>query len=113
MTTEQIRHWVCAATDVPVGHAVRTEVLGDPVAVFHAPTGFYALADRCSHADVPLLDGFVDGDAVECPGHFARFCLRTGQALALPATEPVASYPVTIVDDQIFLLVEKTSRSTS
>ena len=56
----------------------------------------YAVHDKCSHADVSLSEGEVDGCTLECWLHGSRFDLRTGEPTGLPATEPVAVYPVKI-----------------
>lgn len=72
-----------------------------PVAVIRTETGVYAVTDRCSHADVELSDGFVEEDTVECPAHLSRFCLRTGKALSMPATEPVETWKVAVLDGVI------------
>lgn len=104
MTAEPDRHRVCDLADLAVGQVVTTETRIGPVAVFYTRTGFYALADQCSHSEVALSGGFVEDDTVECPGHYAQFCLRTGRALTLPASEPVATYNVEVADGQVFLL---------
>jgi 3-phenylpropionate/trans-cinnamate dioxygenase ferredoxin component len=56
----------------------------------------YALADRCSHEDEPLHDGWVEGRQVECAAHGSCFDLATGEVLAAPALDPVPAFPVTI-----------------
>lgn len=104
---------VCDLASIPVGQVVTTETPDGPVAVFHTPTGLYALANRCSHAEVALAEGFVEDDIVECPGHFAQFCLRTGRALTLPATEPVATYRVEIADGQVLLLLSRNDTTSA
>lgn len=113
MTAEPGRLPVCVLADIPVGQVVTTETPDGPVAVFHTPTGLYALADQCTHEEIALSDGFVDDDILECPGHFAQFCLRTGRALTLPATEPVATYSVDVTDAQVFLLCRTNTTSAT
>jgi 3-phenylpropionate/trans-cinnamate dioxygenase ferredoxin subunit len=70
------------------------------VGVFNAGGEFYAIEDRCTHDDGPLAEGLFDPDTcvVECPRHGARFDVRTGKALSLPAYIPVATYPVRVED---------------
>jgi 3-phenylpropionate/trans-cinnamate dioxygenase ferredoxin subunit len=63
----------------------------------------FALSDICSHEEVELSDGELDGEDVECPSHGSRFNVRTGEVSGLPADEPVATYPVTIADGEIFV----------
>ena len=70
--------------------------------VFHEGE-YFAIHNRCTHGHVPLSDGEVEGGAIECYLHGARFDLRSGQALCLPATDPVPVYPVQVSGDQILV----------
>ena len=56
----------------------------------------FAVEDTCSHSYVPLSEGDVEGCTVECWLHGSRFDLRTGKPTGLPATEPVATFPVEV-----------------
>jgi 3-phenylpropionate/trans-cinnamate dioxygenase ferredoxin subunit len=85
--------------DLPVGRARRVMLDGVPVAVVNTAEGVFAIADRCSHADVALSDGDVEGCTVECWLHGSAFDLRTGVPLSLPATLPVATYAVRVVGE--------------
>jgi nitrite reductase/ring-hydroxylating ferredoxin subunit len=42
---------------------------------------------------------------VECPLHSTEFDLRTGEVLTPPATEPIATFPVRLVNDQVQVAV--------
>ncbi|MEI6513285.1 MAG: non-heme iron oxygenase ferredoxin subunit [bacterium] len=64
---------------------------------------YYAIDDVCTHDSGPLGEGVLCDYSVECPRHGARFDIRTGQALSLPATQGVSSYPVTIDGDDIYV----------
>jgi 3-phenylpropionate/trans-cinnamate dioxygenase ferredoxin component len=68
------------------------------IAVFRAGDTIYATDNICTHEEAKLTDGWYEPDdcAVECPLHGARFDIRSGQALSLPAYRPVAVYPVHI-----------------
>jgi 3-phenylpropionate/trans-cinnamate dioxygenase ferredoxin component len=63
----------------------------------------FALEDRCSHQDFPLSEGSVEDGTLECVFHGARFDIRSGKAVRLPAIRPVRTYPVEIRDDEIFV----------
>ena len=67
----------------------------------------YALGDRCTHQDVSLSDGEVDPDecTLECPKHGAAFRLDTGEATCLPATRPVPTYEVSVVDGNVTVVI--------
>jgi 3-phenylpropionate/trans-cinnamate dioxygenase ferredoxin subunit len=70
------------------------------IGVYNCGGRLLALEDRCSHDDGPLCEGEWDQEdcRVICPRHGATFDLETGRALSLPAIEPVATYPVEVVD---------------
>jgi 3-phenylpropionate/trans-cinnamate dioxygenase ferredoxin subunit len=65
-----------------------------------------ALDDKCSHGEISLSEGFVDNETIECWAHGAKFSLTTGEALTLPAFEPVAVYEVIIDNGDIFLEID-------
>lgn len=92
----------CGADELPPGEAVLVDV-EPPVAVFNVDGEFFATADTCTHERSSLADGYIDGDQVECAWHFAKFCLRTGKALSLPATRDLQTYRVRADDDGVFV----------
>ena len=94
---------LCRADEVPVGEARRFVVNDVPVALFHLPGGFYAIADTCSHEEASLSEGFIEDEIVECPRHGAQFDIETGQNRSLPATRPVAAYRVAVEGDDIYV----------
>lgn len=95
---------VCASSDVGPGEVQRFEVDGVPVAVARDSDGtLHALNDICSHEEVSLSDGFVEGCALECIGHGSAFDLVTGRPNQLPATDPVAVYALTEQDGEVFV----------
>jgi 3-phenylpropionate/trans-cinnamate dioxygenase ferredoxin component len=95
---------VCAASDVAKGEALAVTVGETPIALVHADDdSFYAVYDECSHAQVALSEGEIDGCTLECWLHGSRFDLRTGQPTGLPAIEPVPVYPVEVRDGDVFV----------
>ncbi len=103
--------WVraCAADDVPDGGAVHVEVGGRPIAVVRTEGTYYAIHDVCSHAEVALSEGEVEGCTVECWLHGSRFDLVTGRPIGLPATQPVPVYPVKQDGDDVLIALEEPS----
>ncbi len=89
--------------DVAVGTAVRIGIHGLSVALFNLDGAYYATAEICTHADVSLVDGFINGDTVECPLHGSCFSIKTGQVLSSPATDALAIYPVRLEGDHILI----------
>ena len=105
---------VCKVSDLPAnGTAVGFEVKGEPVAIVSTEGEVFAMSDVCSHAEVALSEGEVDGYTIECWLHGSCFDLRTGQPTAMPATVPVPVYPVKIEGDDVLvsLNVEKAAES--
>jgi 3-phenylpropionate/trans-cinnamate dioxygenase ferredoxin component len=80
---------------VPLGAVKRFEVNDLAVAVVHTEEGIFAIEDRCSHADVALSEGELDGCLLECWLHGSAFDVRTGEPQSLPALTPVATFAVT------------------
>ncbi|MDQ3888960.1 MAG: non-heme iron oxygenase ferredoxin subunit [Actinomycetota bacterium] len=91
---------VCRLDELPPG-AMKLVHAGEiAVGVYNIDGEFYALEDRCSHDDGPLVEGEWEPDeaVVVCPRHGARFDIRTGRALSLPAYLPVDTFPVRVDD---------------
>jgi 3-phenylpropionate/trans-cinnamate dioxygenase ferredoxin component len=97
----------CAVDDVKPESALAVEVDGVELAIVHSGDNFYAIADECSHAAIPLSEGDVGDGEIECYFHGSRFDLRTGKPLGLPATEPVAVYRCKIDDGSVVVDVSE------
>lgn len=99
-------HKVCTTAEVPPGEARRFVLDGVAVAVFHLEDGWYAIHDTCTHARASLSEGWVFGDLVACPLHGARFNVKTGAAVTLPATKPVERFEVRLQGDTVLVGVD-------
>lgn len=95
------------ASEIPPGKVHVYEVDGRRIAVCNVDGGFYAIDDVCTHDGGALDQGQLEGDQIECPRHGARFDVRTGRALTLPAVLPVQSYPVRVEGDEIRVQVDE------
>ncbi len=95
---------VCGLSELEQDEARRVEIDGVAIAVVLDSNGdVHAIGDVCTHGDVSLSEGFVDGDTLECWAHGSAFSLRTGRPLNLPAYEPVPVYAVTIEGDDVLI----------
>ena len=101
----------CALADVDEGTAIHVDVDGRPIAVVRSDGEVYAIHDVCSHAEVALSEGEIDGQTLECWLHGSRFDLVTGRPTGLPATKPVPVYPVKIDGDDVLVDVEPVKES--
>jgi 3-phenylpropionate/trans-cinnamate dioxygenase ferredoxin subunit len=99
--------WVDVGESAALGEnrALSVEVEGEPIVIVRCADGLYAVEDRCTHDGEPLSGGEVEDCELVCPRHFARFSLKTGDALTPPAYEPVRTYQVKEENGRV--LVEK------
>jgi len=95
---------ICGVEDIKKGKAIRVKLGDQAIAIVRTTNGdVKAINDKCSHGEVSLSEGFVDDTTIECWAHGAKFSLETGEALTLPAFEPVSVYPIIIENDTIYL----------
>jgi 3-phenylpropionate/trans-cinnamate dioxygenase ferredoxin subunit len=93
------------ADKVPSGGCVRLDGGPDGVCLVRIGDDFYAISDRCSHADYSLSEGEVDAEerSIECWKHGSAFSLIDGQPQSLPATQPVPVYLVRREGDEVIV----------
>lgn len=89
---------------LPPGGRVHIDLEYDSVIVLNVDGQYYCIADLCTHDGGPLEDGVLDGVAIECPRHGARFDVRDGSVLCLPASAPIPTFDVVVIDDIIFVV---------
>jgi 3-phenylpropionate/trans-cinnamate dioxygenase ferredoxin subunit len=94
---------VCSVAEVVAGKPFAVTVDGVDVALVRDGEEIYAIRDECSHAAIALSEGDVEGCEIECWLHGSTFDLRTGKPTCLPATEPVAIYPVSVEGDDVMV----------
>ena len=82
--------WVKAAKveELAPGEFVLVETDETELAVFNIEGEFFCIEDLCTHDGGTLVEGELDGCQIICPRHGARFDVRTGEALTLPAVAP-------------------------
>jgi len=95
----------CQLSELPEGGKKAKKIDGVMVLVCHHKGEIYAVSNVCSHQDKFLHMGRVRNCRVTCPLHGAQFDLRTGEALCLPATKPIPTYEVRVVDEWIEVCV--------
>jgi len=94
---------VAKTSDLPDGGRLLAEVEDRIVALFRVGNEYFCIDDVCTHDGGPLSDGRLDNHAIACPRHGAKFDLRTGKALTMPATVDTAAHEVKVEGDDILV----------
>lgn len=95
---------VATVDDIQLGERVLIELDGIRIAIFNLDGTYYAIEDTCTHDGGPLVEGeILDGCQIQCPRHGARFDIRTGAALTMPAFEPTPTYEVQVDGEDIYV----------
>ena len=99
---------VCRLDALAPNSANRFMVNGRAVSVIRIGDDVYAIGDVCSHADISLSEGelYCDSKEIECWKHGSLFSIETGQAVTLPATQPVPVFLARVVDGDVVVDVE-------
>lgn len=90
-------------SEIGPGERKIIEIDGTFVAIFNVGGTFYAIEDVCSHDDGPVAEGELDGFAIECPRHGARFDIRDGKVLRFPAITPIRSFKIAAEGEDLVL----------
>lgn len=98
---------LCGREELGSGEARRFEVAGHHIALVRIGDDFYAIGDRCSHANYSLSEGqvYAEEREIECWKHGSTFSVVTGEALSLPATRPVPTYEVDVEGDDVMVVL--------
>jgi len=98
---------LCTLAELKPKTALRVELDEIDIAVVKVGNEIFAIEDVCSHAEIPLSEGEIDGCTIECELHGSRFDLRTGKPTGPPATQPVATFDTSVIDGVVYAQLEK------
>ncbi len=98
---------VASLDDFAASDAIEVDVAGNEIAIYLVNGSVFATANRCTHGDAKLCEGFLEGHEIECPHHQGRFDVRTGAALCAPAEVALATYPARLDGDRIELQIAR------
>jgi 3-phenylpropionate/trans-cinnamate dioxygenase ferredoxin subunit len=95
---------VASVDELVTDQAIRVVVDGTPIAVVKDSSGdIHAIGDTCTHGEISLSEGFVEGETLECWAHGSQFSLVTGKPINLPAYEPVPVFQVDVIDGDVYI----------
>ena len=97
-----------ALSDIAEGTMHACAAGGREIVVCRTKHGIYALDNICTHAYARLSEGRLRGTRLICPLHGASFDVRDGRVLGAPATRPLATHSVSVVDGRIEISAEPT-----
>ena len=98
--------WIKVATleECPPG-SLRSVMVGmEPVVLANVDGTIHACQNRCTHEDLPLSDGELEGEILVCTYHGARYDVASGAPRGLPAVKPLKCFEVEVRDDGIYIL---------
>ncbi len=100
-------HEVATEEDLPPGEddVIQVEAAGQLLALYRIGDQLYATADRCTHEEASLSDGYLQDDTIECPRHQGVFHIPTGRAIQPPVSEDIQTYPVRAENGRIWVHV--------
>ena len=101
MSTALGKKWITAASvqELKSGAPKIIDAAGARIALYKVEgpdAGYYAIEDVCTHDDGPVAEGPVEGCVIECPRHGAKFDIRTGAVVCMPAVTPIRTFPVRV-----------------
>jgi 3-phenylpropionate/trans-cinnamate dioxygenase ferredoxin subunit len=94
---------VAHKSEIAEGTTKRVMVDGQSVLLCNVGGEIYAIEDVCTHDGGALDQGELMGERIMCPRHGAFFDVRTGDALTLPAIEPVQTFTVRMDGEAIYI----------
>lgn len=98
---------LCAVGEMASGEARRFDVGEHRIALVRIGDDFYAIGDRCSHANYSLSEGevYAQDCEIECWKHGSTFSLVSGEPMTLPATLPVPVYRVEVSGGDVMVVL--------
>lgn len=98
---------VCQVNDLPDPGKQLFEVEDRVVVLFRVGGEFFCLDDVCTHDGGPLGEGDLCDHTIACPRHGAKFDIRSGKALTMPATRDTVAHEVKVDGEQVFVKIRE------
>ncbi|MFO0014774.1 MAG: non-heme iron oxygenase ferredoxin subunit [Planctomycetota bacterium] len=103
MISDNDFHYACRLDELQSGKPKTVEVLDRFVVLVRYDQQIYCIEDLCTHDGGTLGDGELEGFCLVCPRHGAKFDVRDGHVVCMPATEDTPSHEVRIDGDQVLV----------
>ncbi len=94
---------VASLRELPEGALLGVEVAGHKLVLANVEGAVYALDGVCTHQEALLAEGSLFEECLMCPVHGGEFDARTGEALTLPAMQPLGTHQVRVEDGEILV----------
>nr|MBN2276162.1 non-heme iron oxygenase ferredoxin subunit [candidate division Zixibacteria bacterium] len=105
MTEEYIR--VCRLDDLQEARTRVFEIGGKQLLVAREKDQVYIIDNTCTHDNGIIGDGKVIQGEVQCPRHGARFDIKTGRAMQLPAIMDIKTYKTMVVNGDVMVSLKR------
>ena len=102
---------VADSTDIDLGRSLSLEVNEVQVLICHTQDGFFAMDDKCTHANEPLCEGRIVGNLITCPVHGAIFDVKNGEVKGPPASIKLRTFKLKI--DGTSISIEKPEKEVN
>jgi nitrite reductase/ring-hydroxylating ferredoxin subunit len=89
--------------EIKPGQPILVELGGQRIVLARVGEQVHALSDTCAHRGGPLSEGKLNGFRLACPWHGWMYDVRTGQCSFPGRGASVASYPVRIDTDDVWV----------
>ena len=96
---------VASKSEISAGAKLLVEADDRLVILFQVGEEYHCIDDVCTHDGGTLSDGEFDGHEIACPRHGAKFDIRCGKALCMPATQNTGSHEVKVEGDDILVKI--------
>jgi 3-phenylpropionate/trans-cinnamate dioxygenase ferredoxin subunit len=94
---------VASASELSPGGRLSILVDDIPALLVRVGDEYFVIEDVCSHDGQPLTNGPIENCSIICPRHGAKFDLRTGNPLCMPAVEPIDTFEVVVRDGDVLV----------
>ncbi len=96
---------VARVADIPDPGRELLELDDRIVVLLHVGGEFFCIDDVCTHDGGPLSDGLIEDHTIACPRHGAKFDIRTGKVLSMPATEDTVAHEVKVENGEVYIRI--------